>query len=310
MNILVTGCMGFIGSNLVSKLLNSGHRVIGFDNNSNPSISPTDRIKKESGENWKNFVFFKVDILSLEHMLSVCANYQPDAIIHLAAMGSVPRSFDEPTKFASVNEIGFMQVMYLAQVFKVKKFIYASSSSVYGDTQVLPRTEGEEGKPLSPYALSKQHNEHVARIWKDTYDFNSIGLRFFNVYGPGQRFDLPHNAVIPKWIHSRDISVFGDGDASRDFTFVSDACDTVYACLLGNQSHYIANVGTGSATTLKRLAEIISNGKKQITYKEPRGCDVQASVASTTKLREMIGYKPSTTIDEGIALTKAYYDSI
>jgi UDP-N-acetylglucosamine 4-epimerase len=299
--------MGFIGSHIVPALLNNGHKVIGIDNNSNPSINPTDRIKAESGENWKNFIFFKADVTCLEHMLSICTNFQPDAIVHLAAIGSVPRSFEAPTKYIQNNEIGFLNILYLSQVFRVKKLIYASSSSVYGDTDVLPRTEGNEGRPLSPYALSKKHNEQVAQMWREMYGFNSIGLRFFNVYGPGQRSDSQYSAVIPRWLGATRIQVNGAGDTVRDFTFVGDVVGSIQCALLGKESHYIANVGTGQGTTLKDLAMLVSAGKKEIIFAEPRAGDVKESVASTTLLQSKIGYKPSTTIQEGIELARKFY---
>lgn len=307
MNILVTGAMGFIGSNLIPALLKNNHNVIGFDNNSNPSLNPTDRMKAESGEKWKNFTFFKADVMCLEHMLSICSNFQPDAIIHLAAIGSVPRSFDEPAKYISTNEIGFLNVLYLSQVFKVKRLIYASSSSVYGDADVLPRKEGFEGKPMSPYALSKLHNESVARMWKQSYGLSSIGLRFFNVYGPGQRADSVYSAVIPKWINSDKIYVYGDGEILRDYTYVGDVVSSIQCALYGKDNHYVANVGTGWGTTLNDLALLVSQGTKVIEYRPARPGDVKTSFACTKLLQQMIGYKPSTTIDEGIRKTIKFY---
>lgn len=309
MNILVTGCMGFIGSNTVINLINAGHKVLGVDNLSNPSIDPTSRIKSATKERWSNFVFFKADILSLEHMLSICANYQPDAIVHLAAIGSVPRSFEEPIQYVKTNEIGFLNMLYLAQVFRVKKLIYASSSSVYGDTDILPRKEGCEGRALSPYALSKKHNECVAHMWKDSYGISSIGLRFFNVYGPGQRHDSAYSAVIPRWINSEKLMVNGDGNCVRDFTYVDDVVACIQSALYGKENHFIANVGTGIGTSLKDLAQIISQGKKEIEFKDPRSSDVHKSVACTLHLQSRIGYKPSTTIDEGVRETIKFYEA-
>ena len=308
MLVLVTGALGFIGSNLCSKLLNDGHKVLAFDNRSNESLGATDRIKRESGENWKNFLFFQADVQDLHGMLSICANYQPQAIVHLAAVGSVPRSFETPELYVHTNEIGFLNVMYMSQAFQVKKFIYASSSSVYGDADGGLRIEGNEGQCLSPYALSKKHNEEIARMWKGLYGANSIGLRFFNVYGPGQLFDSNYSAVIPRWLSAEKIHVNGDGSVVRDFTFVGDVCEAICGCLQSTERHFIANVGTGVGTTLKELALAVSAGKKEILYGEPRAGDIHTSVASTDNLKSKVGYRPATALLVGLEKTREFYE--
>lgn len=306
MTILVTGCMGFIASNLIPKLLNNNYNVIGFDDLSNPSIDPTARMKSESGENWKNFIFFKCSITEIEIMGSFLTNYNIDYIIHLAAIGSVMRSFIDPSRYMEVNIKGTTNIFLLASRFKVKKIIFASSSSVYGSSPE-ERIESNYIKPLSPYALTKMNNENFAEMWNNLNDLNYIGLRFFNIYGPGQRFDSEYSAVIPKFITSHEfININGDGSIIRDFTYVDDACHAIYLSIITSQNNQIFNVGTGIGTSIKELALLCSDNKT-IKYLEERKSDVKKSIANTNKSYKMLGFKSCVTIEEGIKKVNAYY---
>lgn len=306
MNILLTGCMGFIGSNLTGDLLNQGHKVIGIDNLSRPSINPTDRMKKKAGKNWENFKFFKFDICNLEDMKSVvAASDKIDAIIHLAAIGSVPLSFVAPSKSMHSNIVGFTNIVELIRVFKIPKLIFASSSSVYGSSQENPRKEGHEGKLLCPYSLSKRANEELA-IMLMPYESTFVGLRFFNVYGPGQSMLGYYTPVIPRFLTEEQPEVNGDGETIRDYTFVDDVAEAICKSLYLNQSA-VLNVGTGAKTSLNELLAMMGKKDKAI-YKEPRRGDARQSWADTTNINKLLNWTANINIKQGLAITKAFYD--
>lgn len=310
MNILVTGCMGFIGSNLVSHLLNQGHKVIGFDNLSRSSIMPTDRIKKASKDNWRFFRFYEVDVTNYNAMFSImAANEQVHAIVHLAAVGSIPFSFEHPQVTMHNNVTGFINVFNLTRHLNINKFVYASSSSVYGSLTVNPRTEKKLGTLASPYALSKIVNEQLASFYASAYK-SIIGLRFFNVYGPGQSFNSAYSAVIPKFIVTEKPIVNGDGETIRDFTYVDDVSDAIINCLnLNKACNEVLNIGTGQKTTLNQLLTYL-NKKEIAIYEKSRHGDVRESWADISSAKKLIGYSPKIKIETGLNLTKAYYESI
>lgn len=310
MKILVTGCMGFIGSNLTSHLLNLGHEIVGFDNLSNPSIDPTDRIKQKSGQNWANFKFYKTDIRDFDSMLSICMNERPQAIIHLAALGSVPRSFKAPNEVMDVNVKGFSNVMMIATMLQCERIVFASSSSVYGDDKASTRTEDRIGNPLSPYALSKRQNEQFADLWCKNVSLKYVGLRFFNVYGEGQLKNSPYSAVIPRFINDQEITIFGDGNTLRDFTYVEDVCEAIELSLTTQKTNEIYNVGTGNPTSLKDLADLCSRGKKQIKFISERPNDIKLSVAAPYKAQVFLKFTASYDIETGIEKTIKYYESL
>lgn len=306
MNILVTGCMGFIGSNLVSKLLNQGHHVIGFDNLSKPSIAPTDRIKKESKENWKNFRFYNCDILDMHNMKSIlAANNRLNVVIHLAAMGSVPLSYIHPSKCVDNNIVGFTNVLELSKIFEVKNFVFASSSAVYGKSQIELRSEGSLTLPKSPYGLSKKVNEEMAvMLTPPTMSF--VGLRFFNVYGPGQSMNGYYTPVIPNFITKEKPEVYGNGEVIRDFTYVDDVCDAIIKSMYCT-SNAIVNVGTGIQTSLNQLL-IYLNKKEQAIYTDQRHGDVLKSYADTKYAKNVLNFEAKMSIVDGLKITKAFYD--
>jgi UDP-N-acetylglucosamine 4-epimerase len=308
MKILVTGCMGFIGSNLVSHLLNDGHEVLGFDNLVNPSLNPTDRIKAKSGQNWSNFKFYKVDIRDFETMRSICVHDKPDAIIHLAALGSVPRSFQNPNEVMSVNVNGFINVAMLGTLLGCSRLVFASSSSVYGDDKSGTRIEERLGKPLSPYALSKLMNEQFADIYCKP-PLAWVGLRFFNVYGSGQLPNSAYSAVIPRFINEPEIKIFGDGETTRDFTYVDDVCEAISLSLTTQYANTVYNVGTGQQTSLNTLASLCG-AKKKVIFMGERPHDVKHSVAAPYKAQLYLKFSASYDIETGIERTIQYYESL
>lgn len=309
MKVLVTGAMGFIGSNLVPALVRAGHVVMGIDSLVNVSVNPFERIRQAIADDpqWAdNFYFAKADIRNEFELKQVFANHEFDAVVNLAALGSVPRSFQTPQKTVETNEFGFANLMKVMSEFGVKRIVYASSSSVYGDSQKHVKIEGEEGKALNPYALSKQMNESFAGIYGRAKQINCVGLRFFNVYGPGQLPFSEFSAVIPKFINTAP-KLYGDGSTTRDFTFVSDVVDAIGLSLAFSENESaVLNVGTGTGTSLKQLVMHLS---KTAEHLPERLGDVRYSVASTTLCERTIGFKAKIGIAEGLKLTKAFYES-
>lgn len=308
MNIVVTGAMGFIGSNLISDLLNQGHYVLGLDNLSKPSINPTDRMKKKSGSNWKNFKFYNVDICDYTMMASIiAANFVPDALIHLAAVGSVSLSFNHPARTMKSNVYGFSNIIEVIKAFEIKRFIFASSSSVYGASQINPRVEGEESKPLSPYAMSKVVNEEMAILLTPLNTY-FIGLRFFNVYGPGQSLNGYYTPVIPKFITEESPEVFGDGNTIRDFTFVDDVSEAITRSLKLNRSA-ILNIGAENKITLNEILEMLGKKDKAI-YKDFRPGDVKQSYSNSKMAKELLGWSANVKFSTGLEITKQFYNRL
>lgn len=313
MKILVTGSFGFIGSNLVPYLLNKGNvEVIGVDNLLNPSINPTNRMKSSCNPGaWDKFKFWNADIRELQNIYSIFINERPDAVIHLAALGSVPRSWDQPGLVTDINERGFINILQASSAIKAKRIVFASSSSVYGPSEKNIKWEGMQLNPASPYALTKINNERFADLWCGNIGLEWIGLRFFNVYGPGQRHDSDYSAVIPKFITGDKITINGDGLTIRDFTFVNDVCRAIWKSLICKEYNTLINVGSGYGTNLNKLAELITlNDKKEIIYKDFRPGDSKISIADTAKMINILGNNKITSIEEGICYTKEFYKSL
>lgn len=307
---LVTGCMGFIGSNFVPKLLQRYVRVIGIDNLSNASLHPTDRMKREAGPKfWPAFTFYNLDVTDFETLATVLQSFKIDGIIHLAALGSVPRSFENPIATIKNNDLGFVSVMQLAAALKIPKVVYASSSSVYGDSKDVAKIEGREGMALSPYALSKQMNEQFAFVWGEKAGVKSVGLRFFNVFGPGQRPDSPYSAAIPRFINDPSPVIYGDGLQMRDFTFVDDVCEAILNALVYNGPSTCVNVGKGFGNTVNEIVKMIGVENK-VSYLPARTGDIRISVADTTRAQKVLGFEAKTPIELGIEKTKQYYWSL
>ncbi len=309
----ITGVAGFIGSNLLESLLRLDQKVIGLDNFSTGSQLNLDEVKSlVSSKQWSNFSFFDGDITDLDDCRQVTAN--ADFVLHQAALGSVPRSIKDPINTHSANISGFLNMLIASRDASVKSFVYAASSSTYGDHPDLPKIEENIGNPLSPYAVTKYVNELYADVFDRTYDFRSIGLRYFNVFGKRQNPNGDYAAVIPKWIsamiNNKNINIYGDGKTSRDFCYVENViqANILSAILNKNDSHKVFNVAVGDRTSLDELYEIIKNSlknnnihyEKKPNYTDFRDGDVRHSQASINKAIEVLSYSPEYTIRSGI----------
>jgi len=304
--VLVTGGAGFIGSHLVDGLLSQGAKVRVLDNLETGHIENLAHVKEV-------IEFVQGDIRQLASCQSSCQGV--DFLLHEAALGSVPRSLQQPADSILTNVSGTANIFTAARDQRVKRVVYASSSSVYGTSDRLPKREGEEGLPLSPYALSKQMNEELAALYVRCFGMQIVGLRYFNVYGARQDPNGPYAAVIPKFFASCRAGqapvVYGDGEQSRDFTFVGDVVDANLAALLGDGGIGSAfNVGAGSRTTVNDLAQAIAHATGFAGEPEHRAIrpgDILHSIADTSRIRETFGWSASTHLDQGIRVCAQYY---
>lgn len=305
--VVVTGGAGFIGSHLVDALLERGARVRVLDDLSTGLRSNLahclDRVDLVEG-----------DIRDLDTCRRACDGVA--YVLHQAALGSVPRSMKDPATSIAVNVSGTANVFAAARDAGVRRVVYASSSSVYGDSDRLPKREGEEGRPLSPYALSKVMNEELAEVFHRVFAMELVGLRYFNVYGPRQRPDGPYAAVIPRFFASclqgEAPTVYGDGEQSRDFTFVGDAVAANLAALVApaQASGRAFNVACGARTTVNQLATAIlaaAGSGREPQHLPPREGDVRHSLADTTAARTDLGFVARTGLEQGLFLARGHY---
>jgi len=319
---LVTGAAGFIGSNLVEALLRQGQIVIGMDNFATGFPHNLEDIRVQVGpEAWSRFTFHETDIRDLESCRKACGGV--DIVLHQAALGSVPRSIGDPIASHQANVDGFLNIMVAAKDEGVSRFVFASSSSVYGDHPDLPKVENRIGRPLSPYALTKSIGEQYAAVFAVTYGFTGIGLRYFNVFGRRQNPNGAYAAVMPRWIskllEGGTCQIFGDGETSRDFCYIANV---VQANLLagtvddGEASGQIYNVSYGGCTTLKLLYEMIrerlAKYDPSIANREPlfesfRDGDVRHSQADTSKIQRLLGYQPTHSVAQGLDEAVEWY---
>lgn len=305
--VLVTGGAGFIGGHLVEALLDRGARVRVLDDLSTGLASNLDPVRDQID-------FLRGDLRSTADCARACNGVH--TVFHQGALGSVPRSIEDPATSLAVNIGGTTNLFTAARDHGVRRVVYASSSSVYGDTPTLPKREGEEGEVLSPYALSKKMCEDLTAVFRRCYDLNIVGLRYFNVYGPRQRPDGPYAAVIPRffdaYFQGRAPVIFGDGEQSRDFTYVGDA---VRANLLAAGAAAEAcgrsyNVAGGERVSLNQLWRLIRDrvgGGPEPEYGDPRPGDVRHSLADLSQARAGLGFEPQVPIDQGLSLAAAYY---
>jgi UDP-N-acetylglucosamine 4-epimerase len=318
---LVTGVAGFIGSNLLETLLLLDQTVVGLDNFSTGFQHNLNEVKGlVSPEQWNRFRFIEGDICELE----TCrlATTSVDYVLHQAALGSVPRSIEDPIRTNKNNIDGFLNMLVAAKDHRVKSFVYAASSSTYGDHPALPKIEENIGNPLSPYAVTKYVNELYASVFAKCYNFNCIGLRYFNVFGPRQNPDGAYAAVIPKWIETvlrgGTVYINGDGETSRDFCYVENAVQAnILAAKVDKVSeNQVYNVAVGDRTTLNELfAEILNQIQKsnrsspnaRAEYREHRRGDVKHSQADISKISRMLGYLPSHRIQNGLRITCQWF---
>ncbi len=318
---LITGVAGFIGSNLLETLLKLDQFVVGLDNFSTGHQRNLNEVQSlVAPEQWARFSFVEGDIRKLDDCRRVCigVNY----ILHQAALGSVPRSLDDPIASNATNIDGFLNMMVAARDAGVQSFTYAASSSTYGDHPGLPKVESIIGKPLSPYAVTKYVNELYAEVFSRNYGFNTIGLRYFNVFGPRQDPNGAYAAVIPKWIASMiagdNVFINGHGETSRDFCYVQNA---VQANLLAATTsdfaarNHVYNVAFGGRTSLNELyvrlqKALHENGlsyEKPAVYRDFRAGDVLHSQADIGKAQSMLNYAPQFDIFKGIEAAMPWY---
>ena len=311
---LVTGAAGFIGSHLVETLLGLNQYVVGLDNFSTGHAHNVDTVKQQlPSEQRRRFRFIEGDITDAATCSRACR--QVDYVLHQAALGSVPRSFADPLATHSANTTGFIQVLEAARKAKVSRVVYASSSSVYGDAKDLPKREGREGAPLSPYAVSKAVDELYARVFNDGYGQQLIGLRYFNVFGPRQDPDGPYAAVIPRWIQAllkdQTSEIYGDGKTSRDFCYVANAVQANLLAATARQIEYgVYNVAVGGRTSLNQLHRQLRKliGTNRAPKQKPfRAGDVRHSLADISAASRDLEYLPTHTIEQGLDLTVRWY---
>jgi len=304
---LVTGAAGFIGSHLVDALLERGARVRALDNLSNGRLENLSHCRGQ-------FEFLEGDIRDADTCRRACAGVS--LVFHQAALGSVPRSMKDPSTSIAVNVSGTANMFAAARDSGARRIVYASSSSVYGDSDRLPKREGEEGRPLSPYALSKAMNEELAAVFHRCFAMTLVGLRYFNVYGPRQDPDGPYAAVIPRFfmasLKGEAPVIYGDGEQSRDFTFVADA---VEANLLAASSPLppgarVFNVAGGKKTSVtelaRRIREEVGRGPEP-RYEGARPGDVLHSLADLSRSREELGFVPRFDLAGGLKRSAPHY---
>lgn len=317
---LITGVAGFIGSNLLETLLKLNQKVVGLDNFSTGyKINLTNVRSQVTPANWSNFKFIEGDICDFDICKSVTQNI--DYVLHQAALGSVTRSIENPSRTNEVNINGFLNVLEASRDVGVQSFTYAASSSTYGDHAALPKVEENIGNPLSPYAVTKYVNELYASVYARVYGFNTIGLRYFNVFGKRQNPNGAYAAVIPKWIGNlisgKEIFINGDGSTSRDFCFIENVIQMNILAATSNDDarNEVYNVAVGDRTTLNQLFDEISSSLsnygyediKSPSYREFRAGDVMHSQADVNKAIEKLGYYPEHTLRSGLNLTMPWY---
>jgi UDP-N-acetylglucosamine 4-epimerase len=320
---LVTGVAGFIGSNLLETLLKLNQRVVGLDNFSSGHRHNFDEVQSiVSPEQWANFRFVEGDICNLSDCKAVCQGV--DYVLHQAALGSVPRSIADPITTNANNIGGFLNMLVAARDAKVQRFVYAASSSTYGDHPALPKVEANIGKPLSPYAVTKLVNELYADVFARTYDFKTIGLRYFNIFGKRQDPNGAYAAVIPKWtaalLQGNEVFVNGDGETSRDFCYIDNAVQAnLLAATTTNPEalNQVYNVALGDRTSLNDLYKLITTSlalhcqlpASKLSYRDFRAGDVRHSLADISKAQTLLGYAPTIKVGAGVTAAMPWYVS-
>jgi|TARA_B110000438_G_scaffold301128_1_gene355212 UDP-N-acetylglucosamine 4-epimerase len=319
---VITGVAGFIGSNLLEALLKLDQDVIGLDNFSTGSKNNLQNIEDSvSDEQWLRFKFVEGDILDA----NICEQIskKADYILHQAALGSVPRSIEDPVNTNNSNISGFLNMLVAARDAGVSRFVYAASSSTYGDHPALPKLEENIGKPLSPYAVTKLANELYAEVFANTYNLHSVGLRYFNIFGRRQAVNSSYAAVIPKWVgqilNNAAIQINGDGETSRDFTYIDNVIQANILAATVDKNKAISqiyNIAAGERTSLIELHHLISTNLQlldpSIKVLDPeflpfRAGDVRHSLADITKAHHHLGYEPTHNVSEGIKETVSWY---
>lgn len=310
-SFLVTGGAGFIGSHIVEELLQVGaKKVVAIDNFANGNWDNVNIFKHHP-----NYQFIEGDIRDAVFCKDVCSGI--DAISHQAALGSIPRSINDPITTTEVNINGFLNILVAAQHHHIKRLVFASSSSVYGSDANLPKKEHRIGRPLSPYAITKLSNEHYARVFGQFHQLETVGLRYFNIFGPRQNPKVAYAAVIPLFIEGllqgTPVYINGKGDQTRDFTFVKNAARANVLALTTTQEkayNQVFNVAVGERYSVLHLFESLAtilNSKQQPIFLTPRQGDMLNSLADISKARRLLGYEPLVHFGEGLEQTVAYF---
>ncbi|MCB1759291.1 MAG: SDR family oxidoreductase [Gammaproteobacteria bacterium] len=320
---LVTGVAGFIGSNLLETLLRLGQEVVGLDNFATGHRHNIEQALADAGETQDcgRFSFIEADICDLDSCRKACEGV--DFVLHQAALGSVPRSLEDPIRTNSANIDGFLNMLLAARDAGCRRFVYAASSSTYGDHPDLPKVEEKIGNPLSPYAVTKVVNELYAQVFARCYGFKTVGLRYFNIFGKRQDPNGAYAAVIPKWVASlingEEVFINGDGETSRDFCYIDNTVQmNILAAFAEDEAavDQVYNVALNDRTSLTRLFEMIQerllqrvDGLRPVkpTYRDFRPGDVRHSQADIGKARRLLGYAPSHRIDQGLDEAMEWY---
>jgi UDP-N-acetylglucosamine 4-epimerase len=321
---LVTGSAGFIGSHLVQTLLAAGQEVVGLDNFSTGHRSNLDEVRRTVGEaNWRHHTFIEADLADWPACVKACERVQ--IVLHEAALGSVPRSIADPRATHAANATGFLNLITAARDAGVARFVYAASSSTYGDHPGLPKVEDRIGAPLSPYAVTKYLNELYADVFGRCYGMATVGLRYFNVFGARQDPEGAYAAVIPRWVAAmlseQPVTIYGDGETTRDFCFVDNVVQANLLAALTDDPAAIGqvyNVAIGGRMSLNELhrtmGEIVKTRHPRLAIPSPRYepfrvGDVRHSQADTTKARTLLGYVPMHGVREGLEATMPWYET-
>lgn len=319
---LITGVAGFIGSNLLEALLKLNQNVVGLDNFATGFQHNLDDVTSlVTKEQAASFKFIEGDIRDIETCKTACTGV--DYILHQAALGSVPRSINDPIATNSVNIDGYLNMLVAAKEADIERFVYAASSSTYGDHPDLPKVEDKIGNPLSPYSVTKVVNELYAKVFASTYGFKTIGLRYFNIFGRRQTPNGAYAAVIPKWIGSminnEELFINGDGTTSRDFCYIDNAIQlNLIAATTENDgaTNQVYNCAVGDRTSLKELCEHLRSHLAERfshlndfkpTYRDFRAGDVMHSLADISKAKKLLGYEPTHRIGKGLGEALEWY---
>ena len=319
---LVTGSAGFIGSHLIQTLLTHGQNVVSLDNFSTGHQSNLDEVRRLVGEEaWKRHTFIEGDIVDPQTCQQACQGV--NIVLHEAALGSVPRSIENPLATHAVNATGFLNMLVAARDAGVGRFVYAASSSTYGDHPGLPKVEDLIGKPLSPYAVTKYLNELYADVFGRVYGLQSIGLRYFNVFGTRQDPNGPYAAVIPNWAKAirgnQPCFINGDGETTRDFCYIDNVVQA--NVLAGLSTHpesanQVYNVAFGEQTSLNTLHQLLSEEIMALdtsvkftppVYRDFRKGDVRHSLADISKAKRLLGYSPDFSVRAGLKIAMPWY---
>lgn len=319
---LVTGSAGFIGSHLLEYLLRAGQQVVSLDNFSTGHHGNLDQVRHAVGEEaWTRHSFIEGDIFDTEICRRACDGV--NRVLHQAALGSVPRSIENPQLTHAANATGFLNILVAARDAGASRFVFASSSAIYGDHPGLPKVEGVIGQPLSPYAVTKYLNELYANVFTRSYGLSTIGLRYFNVFGPRQDPNGAYAAVIPNWAQKictgTACDINGDGETTRDFCYIDNVVQANLRAALApltEPTHETFNIAYGERTTLNQLHHAMSGILGELmpdlkvlppVYREFRKGDVRHSLADVSKAREMLSYAPTRSVHDGLRQAMPWY---